>query len=185
MNVYYIINASGAQEGPFPVNELMNHGLTPETMVWCAGFQNWLKAKDVAELQFLFVGTPPVNEFQNAVPPIPGQQPNVNPNYNGMNQNANYGNQNVNNTGMPSGQCPQNYMVFAILTTLFCCLPAGVVAIVYSSRVSKYWNCGNIEYAQAASNNARNWCIISAIAGAVWGIISFCLGFAEALLEAL
>ena len=30
---------------------------------------------------------------------------------------------------------PQNYLVWAILTTLFCCLPLGIVSIVFAAQV--------------------------------------------------
>lgn len=32
--------------------------------------------------------------------------------------------------------CPDNYLVYSILTTLFCCLPFGIVGIVKSAQVS-------------------------------------------------
>ncbi|OBA83907.1 hypothetical protein A9W99_05765 [Mycobacterium sp. 1164966.3] len=69
--------------------------------------------------------------------------------------------------GWPSGQPPDNYLVWAILTTIFCCLPAGVVSIVYSSKVSGLWMQGQYAEAQAAANNAKRWAIISAIVAAV------------------
>jgi uncharacterized membrane protein len=53
------------------------------------------------------------------------------------------------------------------LTTIFCCLPAGVVSIVYSSKVSGLWMQGQYAEAQAAASNAKRWAIISAIVAAV------------------
>jgi Interferon-induced transmembrane protein len=62
---------------------------------------------------------------------------------------------------------PENYLVWAILTTLFCCLPTGIVSIVYSTRVSGLWGQGLYAEAQTAANNAKKWAIISAIAWVV------------------
>lgn len=52
-----------------------------------------------------------------------------------------------------------------------CCLPFGIVSIVYSTKVSGLWAQGRYAEAQAASANAKKWAIISAIAGAVIGVI--------------
>lgn len=68
-----------------------------------------------------------------------------------------------------------NYLVFAILTTLLCCLPAGIPAIVYASQVNSKLQMGDIAGAQLASKNAKMWCWISAGAGVavgfIWGIL--------------
>ena len=55
-----------------------------------------------------------------------------------------------------------NYLVFSILTTLFCCLPAGVVSIVYASQVNGKLAAGDYAGAEKASTNARTWAIVSA-----------------------
>jgi Interferon-induced transmembrane protein len=69
--------------------------------------------------------------------------------------------------GWPGQQEPDNYLVWAILCTVMCCLPLGIVSIVYSTRVSGLWSQGRYAEAQAASDNAKKWAIISAIVGAV------------------
>jgi hypothetical protein len=55
-----------------------------------------------------------------------------------------------------------NYLVFAILATVFCCLPAGIPAIVYAGQVNSKLQAGDVAGAQAASNNAKTWCFVSA-----------------------
>ena len=62
---------------------------------------------------------------------------------------------------LPPGQTVPNYLVFAILSTVFCCLPAGIPAIVYASQVNSKLLLGDMAGAQAASNNAKMWCWIS------------------------
>jgi hypothetical protein len=59
------------------------------------------------------------------------------------------------------GVAVQNYLVFAILATVFCCLPAGIPAIVYAAQVNGKLQVGDVAGAQAASNNAKMWCFIS------------------------
>ncbi len=62
---------------------------------------------------------------------------------------------------LPPGATVQNYLVFAILATVFCCLPAGIPAIVYAAQVNGKLQAGDLAGAQAASNNAKMWCLIS------------------------
>jgi hypothetical protein len=72
-------------------------------------------------------------------------------------------------TGMPqaSGPKPENYLVHSILATLCCCLPLGIVAIVYAAQVDSKYNSGDYSGAVIASNNAKKW-----------GWIAFGLGLA-------
>jgi len=63
--------------------------------------------------------------------------------------------------GDASGTTVPNYLVFAILTTVFCCLPTGIPAIVYAAQVNSKLQVGDLAGAQAASSNAKMWCWIS------------------------
>ena len=58
---------------------------------------------------------------------------------------------------------PDNYLVWAILTTLFCCLPLGIVSIVYASKVDSLYSSRDYLGAKAASDKAKNWAMWSAI----------------------
>jgi len=57
--------------------------------------------------------------------------------------------------------------VWAILTTLFCCLPFGIVSIVYAARVDSKYNAGDLAGSLEASNNAKKWAIVSALVSVV------------------
>ena len=75
---------------------------------------------------------------------------------------------------MPPGTTVQNYLVFAILTTIFCCLPAGIVAIVYAAQVNGKLQMGDLAGAQQASKNAKMWSLIS-LGVALGGILLYFL----------
>jgi hypothetical protein len=64
--------------------------------------------------------------------------------------------------GGPPPHIP-NHLVWAILTTLFCCLPAGVVSIVYAAQVNGKIQVGDYETAKKYSDRARTWAIVSAV----------------------
>lgn len=61
----------------------------------------------------------------------------------------------------------QNYLVQAILVTLFCCLPFGIVAIVFAAQVNAKLAGGDFEGAVNSSNSARTWCWVSFLCGLV------------------
>jgi hypothetical protein len=63
----------------------------------------------------------------------------------------------------PAGQAPNNYLVWSILVTLFCCLPFGIVAIIKSTQVSGLWQSGQYAEAQAAADAAKKWVIWSVV----------------------
>jgi hypothetical protein len=58
--------------------------------------------------------------------------------------------------------------------TLFCCLPTGIVGIIYASQVSSRLSVGDYQGAVHASRLARLWTIISLVifvAAAVAGVV--------------
>lgn len=66
---------------------------------------------------------------------------------------------------------PPNYLVWAILTTILCCLPFGIVSIIYAAQVNTKWVAGDFAGAQNSSKNAKTW---------AW--VAFAVGIAVAIL---
>jgi hypothetical protein len=58
-----------------------------------------------------------------------------------------------------------NYLVWSILSTLFCCVPAGIVSIVFAAQVNSKLASGDYAGAQQSSKNARTWAIVAVVAG--------------------
>ncbi len=50
-----------------------------------------------------------------------------------------------------------SYLAQAILATLFCCMPFGIVAIVYAAQVNGRLAAGDYGGARSASASARTW----------------------------
>jgi Interferon-induced transmembrane protein len=69
------------------------------------------------------------------------------------------------------GAAPDNNLVWAILSTVLCCLPLGVVAIVKSTQVSGLWAQGRFAEAQKAADDAKKFAMWGAIAGVVVAVI--------------
>lgn len=78
-----------------------------------------------------------------------------------MNNQTNHGS--VNPTELP----PNNNLVLAILSTVLCCLPTGIYAIVKATEVNSKWNAGDRAGAIASAEQAKKWSIYGAIAGVV------------------
>lgn len=74
-------------------------------------------------------------------------------------------------TNQPAGERPQNYLVWAILSTVLCCLPTGIASIIFATQVNSKWDMGDFAGAQESSRKARLWAIIGAVLGLVGTII--------------
>lgn len=57
----------------------------------------------------------------------------------------------------PAGPPPDNYLVWAVLTTIFCFMPLGIVSIVKSTEVNFKWSVGDFAGAYRASQEAKKW----------------------------
>ena len=64
-----------------------------------------------------------------------------------------------------------NYLAPAILCTLFCCLPLGIVAIVNAAQVNSKLAAGDYEGAEASAQQAKTWCWVSFGIGLAVGVI--------------
>ena len=69
------------------------------------------------------------------------------------------------------GSPPPNHLVWAILSTLFCCLPLGIVSIVYAAQVNGKYASGDIAGAQESSRKAKQFAIWSAVVGVIVVVI--------------
>jgi interferon-induced transmembrane protein/zinc ribbon protein len=73
-----------------------------------------------------------------------------------------------------------NYLVQSILVTLCCCLPLGLVSVVYAAQVNGKVAAGDIAGAQATSKNAKMWAWIAFASGILINIIFFAIRFLDA-----
>ena len=64
--------------------------------------------------------------------------------------------------------CPDSNLVWAILCTVLCCLPLGIVAIVKAASVEKLWAQGREIEAQKAADDAKKY--------SIWGAVISCIG---------
>lgn len=60
-----------------------------------------------------------------------------------------------------------NYLVPAIISTICCCLPAGVVSIIYATQVNSKVAAGDMAGAMEASAKAKTWFIVAIVVGVI------------------
>lgn len=106
-------------------------------------------------------------------------------NYEYGQQNQNYEQQNQNYTQQNQGYYQQNnfngmpqkpvnwvpYLILSIISTLCCCLPFGVVGIVFSAKINSAMLAGNLEEAQNNAKMAKIWIIVSFAIGLLTWLI--------------
>ena len=156
----YYMHTGGQQQGPYEETELLGHGLTGSTMVWREGMPDWVAVSQVPELSHLL---PPIQQ-------PPGYQPQPQPGYGSQPQRP---------------AMPATYLVWAILATLLCCMPFGIVSIVKASQVSSLYYQGNYAEARAASRAARNWAIASAVSSGAIVLVYVAVFFGAVLIGQL
>jgi hypothetical protein len=142
----YLVNRNGQQFGPYTIQELQQYvgegRISATDLAWTEGMAEW---KTVG--QVLGMGA------TGMAAPLPPGSP-------------------VPPGGGYSGSAvvpvkPESYMVAAILVTLLCCLPFGIVSIIYAAQVNSKFEAGDYEGAQAASKNARTWYLVSLVVGLI------------------
>ncbi len=168
MNSYFYLDAQNNQHGPIPPEKFADYGITPSTLVWCKDMPDWMPADSQPELHKWFETHTTQQAFQQQPPQQP--QPNYGPQqpYSGAQQP--FGNTQNNFSYVP---CPSSHMALAVFTTICCCLPFGIVAIIKANDVGKYYAMGNYDAALMASADAQKWGIIALICGILsWSFYS-------------
>jgi hypothetical protein len=61
----YFVQKNGNKLGPIKLEDLSEVGITPSTLVWVHGLNNWTEAKNVSELKKILEITPPPIEDVN------------------------------------------------------------------------------------------------------------------------
>lgn len=109
----------------------------------------------------------------------PGNNTYIQPQYqNESNYQNNYQNNYQSNPYQQPGEQPVNwvpYLVLSIISTICCCLPFGIVGIVFSAKINTAVNTGNMEEARRYANTARIWIIVAVVCGIVSNLIWFVL----------
>ena len=152
---YFYIDENNEQAGPLAIEDLQNV-ITSKTLVWKKGQADWLKAEDVPELESIVKVEAP--------PPIPQPVQIVD-----VPKPVETGAEEVSYQPMK----PDTNLTMAILCTLFCCVPFGVVAIYYASKVNTSYHQGAYFDAENYSEKAKSYTYWGVGLGIVLDILYF------------
>lgn len=157
---YWII-IDRQQAGPFELDSFETIEFGPETPVWHEGLADWTPASEVAELNAILLRRTADNRFGGG-----DERPDV------VVEAVESENVKIDTTPRKrdSGaerNRPSNYLGWAIAATILCCMPLGVVAIIYSASVNSKFDRGDIAGAEKASDTAQWLIILSIVLGLV------------------
>lgn len=157
MDWYYAKN--GQQLGPVSKEELSglfrSGTVIPTDLVWCESMAEWAPIGSLADF-----AAPPSLEAPPAMSPAPSSYvapaataataaPALAP---------------ASASGQPE---PPTYLWQSIVVMLLCCIPLGISALVFSTKVKPAYAAGDYAAALEASKKAKTWCIIALVVGLV------------------
>lgn len=106
--------------------------------------------------------TPPVQSPSMYTPPAPAPQPQMQtPPVTGGGASP-YAPPTA-HLGSGAGADIPNYLVWSILVTLFCCVPGGIIGIIYSNKANSAKAMGDYAGALQANKTAKTWIIVSVV----------------------
>ena len=179
---------AGQQQGPISdeqIKRMVQDGsLGKEDLVWREGMASWQPAGEVPGLQFpapTFTPAPlypppaaPAAPIITPPPPPPeAVAPYAAPQYQGMPTPP------APSYGAPppayeqqGGSDIPDLLVFTIIATVICCLPAGIVSIIFASKANNAKRTGDFEGARVAAKQAKTWLTISVVAGLLLDVLA-------------
>ena len=180
MESYYYVDASNKAAGPYDLAALVAQGINASTLVWKAGLSSWVPAAQVPEVAAaLKAASQPTAAAASQTVNEPRQAP-------GASANAPH----VRPDEIPeapaneNAEPPRDYLVWAILSTVFCCGGFSVsVAGLVMAILTRVFNAkGKYETSRIFSRLALYFTIGGAVLMALYLAIVFSLGLTSAAL---
>ena len=152
---YWAIATTGERLGPMTLEQLVSLRPRPETPRWRQGLADWTAAGEVEELRGFFAPPAPLCPAPPAAAssytaPAPQRMP--------------YNYQSADNQQPPM---PPTYLAWSIVAMLVCCVVTGIVALIYSTKVSSRYYAGDYEGARKASENTAIWLAVTIVCGLI------------------
>lgn len=184
MATKYYAMIDGERKGPFSLEELPAAGVRPSTYIWCKGMSDWQKAEENADVCRLFrnhlydimhPGVEPA--VSSTLQPTEDDRWKVKPDEPSGPLPSKFDKylQETGNDPLPTideiesskdkSNPPMSMVGYAWLVIFFCCVPTGIVALVFAYKSNKYWKQGKNEESHEYNRKAK-----------MWTGISFCLG---------
>lgn len=89
----------------------------------------------------------------------------------------------------PATPPPNNNLVLAIIATvisvMFCCIPHGVVSLIFATQVNKKASAGDMQGALNSARQAKVWAFVSIALAVIGLVIAIILGVLNVVLTAI
>lgn len=159
MEKFWII-VEGKPQGPFTPEQLkLRRDFTAQLPVWTTGMADWTVAAEVPVLAALLEEVVAEEEKEEEYSQFSQSSQSSQESHFSHQPNLGGGFTPSMAMQVPSEPMPSSYLAWNIIMTLCCCMPVGVVGIIFSAQVAQKWQRGDIEGARKASNRAA-WCLI-------------------------
>jgi hypothetical protein len=130
------------QFGPYTIEELKEKSISPDTLIWYQGLDEWMPASDAPLLneELGFVKKPMIEISDEDLQKEKDQM---------IRSEGRVEIHSDFQQGMP-----RSWLVESILVTIFCCQPIGIVGIIFAAQVEPKFNKGDFDGAKKASEMA-------------------------------
>lgn len=75
--------------------------------------------------------------------------------------------------------------IAATVLSLWCCLPHGIVSLIFATQVNKKAESGDVDGAMKSAKQAKTWAWISIIVSVLWFVVSMIFGVIGGVLSAI
>ena len=171
----YWVSINNNQVGPMSLEEVVALNPSADMLVWHPGMPDWDKAVNLPELAHLFESQPE-NVEESQEDNVDTQEENIVADkeetieqpIETFTPEIKEENQAIQSVVEPKEPCPPTYLVWTILVTVLCCVPLGVISLIYSSQVKSKYEAGDIEGAKKASTKTELWLILAFVLGLIY-----------------
>lgn len=161
----WFYSKNGTQLGPVTEQELSekakNGEVSSSDLVWKEGMPDWTPLGQVQEFSGTVSQLPAPMTGNIPMPQLPAYSPSQ------------------------AHPAVPNYLWQSIVATVLCCIPFGVVAIVFAAKVDGLLARGDIAGAEAASKSAKTWLVAAIATGGAVVLIHLVLLVIVAVIENL
>lgn len=150
--LYYFIDSDGITQGPVTLNHFKENHINGHSWVWHEGLPQWVEAHTVPSLRSYMRSDLPISFSTKKGIVDFGKERIKTPNAAILTQSE---------MDQLRSRIPKSWLIESILVTVFCCVPFGIVGIVYASRVATYWRKGFFAESLGAAKVAAFWVKLS------------------------
>lgn len=152
---YFYIDYDNAQKGPLTLGQLIDQKISRSTLVWHEELPSWVEAGSISEidekLREIEISQPEVTP-----PPVPTIDTPLFEQYKTQNFEQKQEEKQIEKQ-------PKTWFVESLLATLLCCMPLGIISLIFSLLSSDAWSKSDYKSALKYSNKAGLWFKITII----------------------